>query len=54
MVIDATGCVVTVNVNEVEPAGIVAEVGMLAAVLVVLRVTVTPPAGASPFSFTVP
>src|SRR3989441_4499599 len=50
----ATVLVVTVNVVLVAPAGTVTLVGTVAAVLSLDRVTDAPPAGAGPFSVTVP
>src|SRR3989441_7368766 len=50
----ATVLVVTVNVVLVAPAGTVTLPGTVAAVLLLDRVTDAPPAGAGPFSVTVP
>src|SRR3989454_10164604 len=50
----ATALVVTVNVVLVAPAGTVTLPGTVAAVLLLDRVTDAPPAGAGPFSVTVP
>ena len=49
-----TGLVVTVKVALVAPALTVALVGTWAAALLLDRVTTAPPAGAGPFSVTVP
>src|SRR2546422_11747184 len=49
-----TVLVVTVNVVLVAPAGTVTLPGTVAAVLLLDRVTDAPPAGAGPFSVTVP
>ena len=51
---DATGVVVIVNVAEVEPAETTTVVGGVALVDRDVRVTDAPPAGAGPFSVTVP
>lgn len=51
---DATGAVVIVNVAVVAPAETVTLAGTLAAVLLSVNVTTTPPAGAAPLSLTVP
>lgn len=50
----ATGLVVTVNAAVVPPAGTVTVPGTEAAALSLLRDTAAPPAGAGPFSVTVP
>ena len=51
----ATGLVVTVNVAVVAPATTVTLAGTCAAAVLLLdRVTTAPPAGARPFSVTVP
>ena len=51
----ATGAVVTLNVAVVAFGAMVAPAGTLAAAVLLLpSVTSTPPAGASPFSVTVP
>lgn len=55
VVIVATALVVTVNVVVVLPAGTITEDCTCAAVLLLLeRLTAAPPAGATPFSVTVP
>ena len=54
VLVAVTGTVVTVNVAEVAPAGIVTDAGTVAALFASVRVTIAPDAGALPFSVTVP